>query len=83
MHRPSMAGGFVTDLKIGYWLGSTPRKQESWKFVGTLCSAATVGGVILLLNDVYGFSGPNALVAPQANAMAKVIEPIMMGGETP
>lgn len=79
----SMAGGFVTDLKIGYWLGSTPRKQESWKFVGTLVSAATVGGVILLLNNVYGFSGPDALVAPQANAMAKVIEPIMMGGNTP
>lgn len=79
----SMAGGFVTDLKVGYWLGSTPRKQESWKFLGTLVSAATVGGVILLLNDVYGFSGENALVAPQANAMAKVIEPLMMGGETP
>lgn len=79
----SMAGGFVTDLKIGYWVGSTPRKQESWKFLGTLVSAATVGGVILLLNDVYGFAGDNALVAPQANAMAKVIEPIMMGGETP
>ena len=79
----SMAGGFVTDLKIGYWLGSTPKKQESWKFLGTLVSAATVGGVILLLNNVYGFTGDNALVAPQANAMAKVIEPIMMGGETP
>lgn len=79
----SMAGGFVTDLKIGYWLGSTPRKQESWKFLGTLVSAATVGGVILVLNDVYGFTGENALVAPQANAMAKVIEPLMMGGETP
>ncbi len=79
----SMAGGFVTDLKIGYWLGSTPRKQESWKFLGTLVSAATAGGVILLLNNVYGFSGPDALVAPQANAMAKVIEPIMMGGDTP
>lgn len=79
----SMAGGFVTDLKIGYWLGSTPKKQESWKFLGTLVSAATVGGVILVLNDVYGFSGENALVAPQANAMAKVIEPLMMGGETP
>lgn len=79
----SMAGGFVTDLKIGYWLGSTPRKQESWKFLGTLASAATVGGVILLLNNVYGFSGENALVAPQANAMSKVIEPIMMGGDTP
>ncbi len=79
----SMAGGFVTDLKIGYWLGSTPKKQESWKFLGTLVSAATVGGVILLLNDVYGFTGKDALVAPQANAMAGVIEPIMMGGETP
>lgn len=79
----SMAGGFVTDLKVGYWLGSTPRRQEQWKFLGTLVSAATVGGVILVLNQVYGFSGENALVAPQANAMAKVIEPLMMGGDTP
>lgn len=79
----SMAGGFVTDLKIGYWLGTTPKKQEQWKFLGTLVSAATVGGVILVLNKVYGFTGDNALVAPQANAMAKVIEPLMMGGDTP
>lgn len=79
----SMAGGFVTDLKIGYWLGSTPKKQESWKFLGTLVSAATVGGVIMVLNQVYGFTGNDALVAPQANAMAKVIEPLMMGGDTP
>ncbi len=79
----SMAGGFVTDLKIGYWLGTTPKKQETWKFLGTLVSAATVGGVIIVLNKVYGFTGDNALVAPQANAMAKVIEPLMMGGETP
>ncbi len=79
----SMAGGFVTDLKVGYWLGSTPRKQETWKFAGTLVSAATVGGVILLLNKVYGFTGENALAAPQASAMAKVLEPMMMGGETP
>lgn len=81
----SMAGGFVTDLKVGYWLGTTPKKQEQWKFLGTLVSAATVGGVILVLNQVYGFDpeNPNALVAPQANAMAKVIEPLMMGGDTP
>lgn len=78
----SMAGGFVTDLKVGYWLGSTPKTQESWKFLGTLVSAATVGGVTLLLNNVYGFTGEDALVAPQANAMAKVIEPLMMGGQT-
>lgn len=79
----SMAGGFVTDLKIGYWVGSTPRKQEQWKFLGTLVSAATVGGVMLLLNQVYGFTGETALAAPQANAMAKVIEPMMTGGSTP
>lgn len=81
----SMAGGFVTDLKVGYWLGTTPKKQEQWKFLGTLVSAATVGGVILVLNQVYGFDpdAPNSLVAPQANAMAKVIEPLMMGGDTP
>lgn len=79
----SMAGGFVTDLKIGYWLGSTPKKQESWKFLGTLVSAATVGGVMLMLNKVYGFTGEGAMAAPQATAMASVIEPMMMGGSTP
>ncbi len=73
----SMAGGFITDLKIGYWLGSSPYKQESWKFLGVLVSSATVGWVILLLNKTYGFTGPDALVAPQANAMAAVIQPLM------
>ena len=75
----SMAGGFITDLKIGYWIGTTPAKQETWKFLGTLVSAATVGGVIMVLNKTYGFVGENALVAPQANAMAAVIEPLMSG----
>jgi putative OPT family oligopeptide transporter len=79
----SMAGGFITDLKIGYWLGSSPYKQESWKFLGTFVSAATVGGVIILLNQTYGFVGPNALVAPQANAMAAVIGPMMSGQAAP
>ncbi|MCD8208263.1 MAG: OPT/YSL family transporter, partial [Bacteroidales bacterium] len=79
----SVAGAFVTDLKIGYWIGSTPRKQESWKFLGTLVAAATVGGVMLVLNKTYGFTGENALVAPQANAMAAVIEPMMNGGGAP
>ena len=79
----SMAGGFITDLKIGYWIGSTPRKQETWKFLGTLVSAATVGGVMIILNKTYGFVGENALVAPQANAMAAVIEPLMSGQGAP
>jgi putative OPT family oligopeptide transporter len=73
----SMSGAFITDLKIGYWLGSTPKKQETWKFLGTLVAAATVGLVIQILNQTYGFKGPNALVAPQANAMAAVIQPLM------
>jgi len=73
----------VTDMKIGYWIGTTPAKQQTWKFVGTLLSAATVGGVMIILNKTYGFVGDNALVAPQANAMAAVIDPLMMGGETP
>ena len=79
----SVAGAFVTDLKIGYWIGSTPKKQETWKFLGTLVAAATVGGVMLILNQTYGFTGENALVAPQANAMAAVIEPMMNGGGAP
>lgn len=79
----SMAGAFVSDLKVGYWLGSTPAKQQSWKFLGTLVSAATVGGVMIILNKTYGFTGENALVAPQANAMAAVIEPLMMGQGAP
>ena len=79
----SMAGGFITDLKIGYWLGTTPRTQERWKFLGTAVSAATVAGVMIILNKTYGFTGENALTAPQANAMAAVIQPLMEGGETP
>ena len=79
----SSAGAFITDLKIGYWLGTTPAKQESWKFLGVLVSAATVGGVMIILNKTYGFVGDNALVAPQANAMAAVIEPLMSGTGAP
>jgi uncharacterized oligopeptide transporter (OPT) family protein len=79
----SMAGGFITYLKIGYWIGVTPAKQETWKFLGTLVSAATVGGVMIVLKEVYGFTGDNALAAPQANAMAAVIEPLMMGQGAP
>ena len=78
----SSAGSFITDLKIGYWLGSTPYKQETFKFIGILVSAATVGGVIMILNKAYGFEG-DALAAPQARAMAAVIEPLMSGAGAP
>ena len=79
----SVAGAFITDLKVGYWIGTTPKNQESGKFLGVLVAAAAVGGVMMILNQTYGFTGENALVAPQANAMAAVIEPMMNGGNAP
>jgi putative OPT family oligopeptide transporter len=79
----SVAGGFITDLKIGYWLGSTPKKQETWKFLGILVAAATTSAVILLLNETFGFTGEKAMVAPQANAMAAVIQPLMSNVAAP
>lgn len=78
----SMAGSFVTDLKIGYWLGTTPKKQETWKFLGTIVSAATVAGVMIVLDKTYGFNS-GQLAAPQANAMAAVIKPLMSGQGAP
>ncbi len=79
----AVAGAFISDLKTGYWLGTTPAKQEAWKFVGTFVSAATVAGVMIVLDKTYGFTGEGALAAPQANAMAAVIRPLMEGGATP
>ncbi|MBO7378957.1 MAG: OPT/YSL family transporter, partial [Bacteroidales bacterium] len=81
----SSAGAFVTDLKIGYWLGSTPSKQQGFKFLGILISAATAAGVIMILNEAYGFTPDNSdvMAAPQARAMAAVIEPLMMGQGAP
>ncbi|MFC2298102.1 MAG: OPT family oligopeptide transporter [Prevotella nigrescens] len=78
----SMAGSFITDLKIGYWLGTTPKKQETWKFLGTIVSAATVAGVMIVLDKTYGFNS-GQLAAPQANAMAAVIKPLMSGQGAP
>ncbi len=79
----STAGAFISDLKVGYWLGSTPIKQERYKFLGILVAAACVTGVLLLLNKVYGFTGPGALAAPQANAMAAVIRTLMADTAAP
>lgn len=79
----SVAGAFITDLKVGYWTGTTPQKQESWKFLGVLVAAATVGGVMMILNSTYGFGEDGGLAAPQAHAMAAVIEPMMNGGNAP
>ena len=79
----AVAGAFITDLKVGYWIGTTPKNQEIWKFVGVAVASATVAGVIMVLNKAYGFVGDGALVAPQANAMSAVIEPMMSGGSAP
>jgi putative OPT family oligopeptide transporter len=77
------AGAFISDLKVGYWLGNTPRNQERYKFLGILVAAFCVTGVLLLLNKVYGFTGPKALAAPQANAMAAVIQALMTSASAP
>ena len=79
----SVAGSFITDLKIGYWIGTTPQKQEKWKFLSVAVSAVTVCAVMLILNKTYGFTGEEALAAPQANAMAALIGPLMSGGGAP
>lgn len=79
----SMSGGFISDLKIGYWLGTTPAVQQKWKFLATVVSAVCVTAIIMVLNTTYGFSGPGALPAPQANAMVAVIEPLMTGQPAP
>ena len=83
----AMAGGLITDLKIGYWIGSTPARQQWCKILGTFFAAITVAVVIILLNKVYGFvpsaEHPNPLPAPQANAMAAVIKGIMAAKEAP
>ncbi len=79
----SVSGGFISDLKIGYWLGTTPRVQQQWKFLGVIVSAAAVSGVIMMLDKIYGFGGEDGLAAPQASAMATLIEPLMTGQPAP
>ncbi|HPF36576.1 MAG TPA: oligopeptide transporter, OPT family [Candidatus Krumholzibacteria bacterium] len=79
----SVSGGFISDLKIGYWLGTTPRVQQQWKFLGVIVSAAAVSLVIMMLDKIYGFGGETGLAAPQAGAMAAVIEPLMTGKPAP
>jgi putative OPT family oligopeptide transporter len=83
----SAAGGFITDLKLGYWIGATPRNQQISKFLGTIVAAICVGSVILLLNKTYGFVATpehaNPLPAPQANAMAAVLKTFMSNEPVP
>ncbi|MBL7074234.1 oligopeptide transporter, OPT family [candidate division KSB1 bacterium] len=89
----SMSGGFITDLKIGYWLGNTPRNQQRWKFLGVIVSAISVSLAILLIQKSYGFTiggsileggVPNpAIPAPQGNLMAVIIRSLMIEAEIP
>ncbi len=85
----SMAGGLITDLKIGYWIGATPALQERSKFLGTIVAAAAVGAVIMMLNQAYGFApspehpADKVFAAPQANAMAAVIKTLMSNEPVP
>lgn len=75
-----MAGNFMSELKVAHMTGATPKKMEQWQIVGTIMCAVLSVGVMILLNNAYGFVGDHALNAPQANAMAAIIEPMMTGG---
>jgi putative OPT family oligopeptide transporter len=70
-----VSGQFITDLKAGYWLGSTPAAQEKVKFIGVIAAAITAGLTIVLLARVYQFgdTGPGFLPAPQAAIMKALV----------
>jgi len=85
----STSGAFITDLKVGYWLGASPFQQERWKFLGILIASLCVGAVIWVLATSYGFMIEDAsglmvvnpdLPAPQGNLMATIVSSVM-GGE--
>jgi len=83
----SMSGSLVTQYKIAYWLGATPRRIELSNMVGAVAASAATTAVIILMAKVYGFSPgplhPNALPAPQPNAMAAVLQGVMGDSGTP
>ncbi len=87
----STSGAFVSDLKIGFWTGASPYKQERWKYLGIVVASLCVGVIIWVMNDAYGFlieeGGrlvPNPdMPAPQGNLMAAIVSGVMGGQEQP
>ena len=73
-----MAGDTSQDLKTGYILGATPKRQQIGEIMGTIAAALAIGGVLILLNTAYGF-GTDKLAAPQASMMKMIIEGVMNG----
>ena len=74
----AMAGDTSQDLKTGYILGATPKKQQIGELIGAVVSAVTIGGVLVLLDSAWGF-GTTELAAPQATLMKMIIEGVMEG----
>lgn len=74
----AVAGDTSQDLKTGYLLGATPKKQQIGEFIGVVASALTIGGVLYLLNTAWGYGG-GELPAPQATLMKMVVEGVMDG----
>lgn len=74
----AMAGDTSQDLKTGYILGATPKKQQIGELIGAVVSAVTIGGVLVLLDSAWGF-GTTELAAPQATLMKMIIEGVMQG----
>lgn len=74
----AIAGDTSQDLKTGYLLGATPKKQQIGELIGAVISALTIGGILILLNSAWGFGSKN-LAAPQATLMKLVTEGVMQG----
>ena len=72
----AMAGDTSQDLKTGYILGATPKKQQIGELLGAVVAAFTIGGVLLLLNSAWGF-GTTELAAPQATLMKMITEGVI------
>ena len=73
-----MAGDMSQDLKTGYILGATPKKQQIGEILGALAASISIGGVLMLLDRAYGY-GTNELSAPQATLMKMIVESVMKG----
>ena len=74
----SLAGDMSQDLKTGFILGATPKKQQIGELIGTVFAALAIGGVLILLNSAWGF-GTKELAAPQATLMKMIVEGVMQG----
>ena len=79
----AVSSNFMSELKVAYITGATPKKMQQWQLVSIVLAGVVSVGVVFLMHHAYGFTGEGALAAPQANAMAAIVKPMMDGGDAP